>query len=274
MIPIVVAAVIVTSILFAYNQDEKMKTNSGWITGEDYCSEWCDQEELEDLGCNQKVLAYIKSATNALDEDFDGMYMHEWMGFPDGVTEELFEKCVAHILENRDQEFKDEKTVRLDENLTHQVCSIIEGDCPPYYLGNIQEDGTILVGFVKSDQEKIQHYRILIENETIIDVEVSEDGVSQKRGPVNPEKDIPIFFEIQLMEQNIEWSMPEREWNNPDFEMEPPGMICSQITLANGTDVFISTIFQSPFSVSAMTFHDTLPDDCMKTLPVSEYGRK
>ena len=36
--------------------------------------------------------------------------------------------------------------------------------------------------------------------------------VNENLGLINPEKDIPIFFEIMLMNQNIQWSMPQRDW--------------------------------------------------------------
>ncbi len=56
---IIIVVVIVSGIFIslAYNQEIKlisgMQTdtkpsdiNSGWITGEDYCQEWCDNDEL------------------------------------------------------------------------------------------------------------------------------------------------------------------------------------------------------------------------------------
>lgn len=91
---------------------------------------------------------------------------------------------------------------------------------------------------------------------------------------INPEKDIPIFFEVMLMEQEIEWNMPQREWNNPDFELEPPARVCSQIVNPNGTSVYVSTILLNSYELSNMTFHNSLPDDCLKVLPVTQIGRK
>lgn len=91
---------------------------------------------------------------------------------------------------------------------------------------------------------------------------------------INPEKDIPTFFEVMLMEQGVDWIMPQREWNTPDFEIEPPARICSEIIYPNGTNVFLSTVFQDPYTLSNMTFHNSLPEDCVKVLPVTEYGRK
>jgi len=93
-------------------------------------------------------------------------------------------------------------------------------------------------------------------------------------GKINPDKDIPIFFEVMLLEQDIEWKMPQREWDNYDFEIESPARICSEILYPNGTTVFLSTMFETPYTLSDMIFHDSLPDDCTKVLPVTEIGEK
>ena len=90
---------------------------------------------------------------------------------------------------------------------------------------------------------------------------------------INPEKDIPTFFAVMLMEQDVDWVMPQREWDNPDFEIESPARICSQITNSDGKDVYLSTILLNHYELSDMLFHDSLPDDCMKVLPVTEFGR-
>ena len=76
------------------------------------------------------------------------------------------------------------------------------------------------------------------------------------------------------MEQGVDWTMPQREWNNPDFEIEPSARICSQIINSDGKDVYLSTILLNPYELSDMVFHDSLPDDCVKVLPVTEFGRK
>ncbi len=93
-------------------------------------------------------------------------------------------------------------------------------------------------------------------------------------GKINPEKDIPTFFEVMLMEQDIDWIMPQREWNNADFAIEPPARICSQIINFDGKDVYLSTVLLNHYELSDMIFHDSLPDDCVKVLPVTEFGRK
>lgn len=92
-------------------------------------------------------------------------------------------------------------------------------------------------------------------------------------GLIKPEKDIPVFFEVMLMEQGIEWTMPQRDWLNPDVEIEPPARVCSQIILSNGTSTYLSTILQDKYTLSDMVFHDVLPEDCVKVLPVTEFGK-
>ena len=107
------------------------------------------------------------------------------------------------------------------------------------------------------------------------DEHVLESGSDERdSGKINPEKDIPIFFEVMLMEQDVDWIMPQREWDDPDFEIEPPVRICSEIIYPNGTNAFLSTVFQNQYTLSNMIFHNALPEDCVKVLPVTEYGRK
>jgi len=115
-----------------------------------------------------------------------------------------------------------------------------------------------------------EEFGFVIEDESISGSESNEID----SGKINPEKQIPTFFEVMLMEQDIEWIMPQREWNNPDFEIVPPARICSEILYPNGTNVFLSTVFQTHYTLSNMTFHNSLPEDCVNVLPVTEYGRK
>ena len=60
---------------------------------------------------------------------------------------------------------------------------------------------------------------------------------------------------------------------NPDVEMEPPARVCSQIIFANGTSTYLSTVLQDKYTLSDMIFHDVLPTDCVKVLPVTEFGK-
>lgn len=72
-----------------------------WITDEDYCGDWCNQEELYRLGCDKPILSHLTRYSNLLDEEFNGTYMIDLIGLPDGVSQEKFEKCVDVIFEKR-----------------------------------------------------------------------------------------------------------------------------------------------------------------------------
>jgi len=75
--------------------------DSGWITGEDYCHEWCANDELYQMGCDQPILAHLTKHSNLLDEEFHGKYVIEDEGLPDGVSTEKFQECVDYIYEKR-----------------------------------------------------------------------------------------------------------------------------------------------------------------------------
>ena len=81
------------------SDDENIE--SEWNTGEDYCREWCDQNELYELGCTELILEHLIKYSNLLDEEFDGIYYLDHIGLPDGVSVEKFEECVDIIFEKR-----------------------------------------------------------------------------------------------------------------------------------------------------------------------------
>lgn len=68
---------------------------------EQYCKDWCDTEELSDLGCDRLALDFVYRATNLFDEEIGDVYYRDWIGLPDGLSEEEFEKCVNIIKEKR-----------------------------------------------------------------------------------------------------------------------------------------------------------------------------
>ena len=80
---------------------ENNKINSTWRADEDYCQEWCDNDELYKMGCEQPILAHLTKQSNLLDEEFHGKYAIEDEGLPNGVTKENFQECVDFILEKR-----------------------------------------------------------------------------------------------------------------------------------------------------------------------------
>ncbi len=59
------------------------ESDSAWITGEDYCQEWCDNDELYSMGCDESILAHITKHSNLLDEEFNGKYAIGDEGLPD-----------------------------------------------------------------------------------------------------------------------------------------------------------------------------------------------
>ena len=74
---------------------------SNWIADEDYCQEWCDNEELYKMECDQPILAHLVKYSNLLDEEFNGKYVMEDIGLSDGVSVEKFNECVDFIYEKR-----------------------------------------------------------------------------------------------------------------------------------------------------------------------------
>ena len=115
IIVIILLAVSITYVSFAYNQEIKLATGMmeredppHWFTGEEYCQEWCDNDKLYQAGCNQLILSYLYRYSNLLDDEFDGIVYLEWMGLPDGVSVEKFDECFDYILETRIKELKNE----------------------------------------------------------------------------------------------------------------------------------------------------------------------
>lgn len=124
------------------------------------------------------------------------------------------------------------------------------------------------------DIEPEKNYLDRVHRQLGLEKDNSIENDKQPSKPViNPEKDIPVFFEIMLMKQKIEWETPQREWNNPDFKIEPPARICSEILYPNGTNVFLSTILETPYTLSDMEFHEVQPEGCAKVLPVTQHAK-
>ena len=56
---------------------------------------------LEIIGCTYTMLEHISRYTNLFDEEFDGILIREWVGLPEGVSEEDYEKCLEFLHERR-----------------------------------------------------------------------------------------------------------------------------------------------------------------------------
>lgn len=97
---LVVFFVGVTMIYVNYYSSDDVRI-SARQTDEDYCSDWCDVEELYSIGCDKRILAHLAKYSNLLDEDYDGNYFINEIGLPDGISKEKFQECVDFIIEKR-----------------------------------------------------------------------------------------------------------------------------------------------------------------------------
>lgn len=62
---------------------------------------------------------------------------------------------------------KNEKRTIIEGELAEQICAITGGECPPYYIGNPQEDGSVMVGITISDTAKETSYLFFIKDNTL-----------------------------------------------------------------------------------------------------------
>ena len=60
-----------------------------------------------------------------------------------------------------------EKRVTVEGNMAEQICAITGGECPPYYIGNTQDDGSVMVGLTFSDTAKEKQFVFFIKNGTL-----------------------------------------------------------------------------------------------------------
>ena len=70
------------------------------------------------------------------------------------------EQTNTKLLENK-------KRVIVDGEMAEQICSITNGECPSYYIGNIQDDGSVMVGMTFSDTTKEKQFIFFIKNDTL-----------------------------------------------------------------------------------------------------------
>lgn len=87
----------------------------------------------------------------------------------------IAEKNLMDINENR---------VTIQGQMAEQICAITGGNCPPYYIGNPQEDGSVMVGMTFSDGTQERHIMFFIKNETL---SFEEHLVEQPKPPTEPE---------------------------------------------------------------------------------------
>lgn len=56
---------------------------------------------------------------------------------------------------------------RITGKMADEICAVTGGECPSYYIGNIQEDGSVMVGITISDTVKETSYFFFIKNNTL-----------------------------------------------------------------------------------------------------------
>lgn len=139
-------------------------------------------------------------------------------------------------------------------------------------------DGTVIRNFVGlpdgvSKKEYEQCFEFLHERRTK-PFEIKEiESTFPVMGKINPEKDIPVFFEIQLMKQGIRWELADRSWTNTDEGLVYPAKICSHIIKESGVELYIYTILEDEYSLSDMFIQREMPDNCAKFFPVAEVAK-
>ncbi len=80
---------------------------------EQYCKDWCNVEDLSTLGCNKLALDYIFKATNIIDGKPGESYYWNWIGMPDGLSEEEFEMC-SDILKEKRTKYENNSDISID----------------------------------------------------------------------------------------------------------------------------------------------------------------
>jgi len=76
------------------------------------------------------------------------------------------------------QEKKFDDTVKVDGDMAEKICKIVGRDCPPYYIGNIQQDGSLMVGMTTwdADTKTGKSFVFIIKDNTLsYDVRENED---------------------------------------------------------------------------------------------------
>ena len=60
---------------------------------------------LNEVGCSSPILEHISRYTNTLDKEFDGILFREFIGLPEGISEEQYENCLEFLHERRTKPF-------------------------------------------------------------------------------------------------------------------------------------------------------------------------
>lgn len=101
------------------------------------------------------IAGIIAAAIGAV--EYQSAYNHNC--FSDGGYVTGFLRC-TYIHE-------DSAGPKIEGRIAQEICSITGGECPPYYIGNIQEDGSVMVGMTFSDKGKEKQFVFFIKNGTL-----------------------------------------------------------------------------------------------------------
>ncbi len=146
--------------------DSKDKSVNGecMLNPEQYCTDWCDVQELYDLGCTLPILNFITRASNLFDDSFDdGVYYRNFIGLPDGMSKEKFDWCLDFIHEKRISDGSESLNKKWGElYLEYQLLKESFSDYP--------NNMTIIERMAEIDDETMRIATILSEREFTIDV--------------------------------------------------------------------------------------------------------
>ena len=101
------------------------------------------------------IAGFIAAAIGAV--EYQSVYNHNC--FSDGGYVTGFLRC-TYVRE-------DFPGPKIEGRIAQEICSITGGECPPYYIGNIQEDGSVMVGMTFSDKGKEKQFVFFIKNGTL-----------------------------------------------------------------------------------------------------------
>ena len=131
----IIAIIAVSTVLISLVYNQEIKSSLGIIQSqtkhydynsevriEQYCIDWCNQEELYRLGCDKPILEHLYTYSNLFDKEFDGNYVIDTIGLPEGMAWENLLECVDVILEKRLLIFK-----VIKDDLTFDVSYAIKG---------------------------------------------------------------------------------------------------------------------------------------------------
>jgi len=93
---------------------------------------------LLEFGCSELAINYLMDSSNLLDEEFDGVYMQNFMGLPDGLSDEDFDKCLEIAIFIRENNVTRSADEQLQKVLDHcQKKELAEGELVIYYEDTI-----------------------------------------------------------------------------------------------------------------------------------------